>query len=453
MADDTAQGSWSWGPAAGDDEGDDARTDDTAPLEVQADGPPTATIPPVAPSRPVPATAAARPAVASPVGQPAPPAAAGGSQGGSRGGGWAAVALVAALIGAVVGGGVAALVADDGGTGAATSGGRSTTTAPSFANNTSRLVQPQDIQGVLAKVQPGVVAIRTAAFQGGGGFDLGLEPVQGAGTGMILSTAGDILTNAHVVAGAQEISVTLFGEREPRVAVMVAADEQADVAIVRLKDTAGLEGRPVELGSSGSMKVGDDVVAIGNALALPGGPTVTVGIVSALERTVEQLTNLIQTDAAINPGNSGGPLVNSKGQVIGINTAVAAQRAQNIGFAIAVDTVKPLIERLVKGESAPEQGFLGVVTVTLTDEIKANFNYEPEAGAIVTEVVPGSPAAVAGLEPDDVITRIGDQAIETNASVQTAVRAHKPADKVEIEWAHGTETRTATVTLGTRPPG
>ena len=442
MADDTAQGNWSWGPSAGED--DVAATDDTAPLEGQPDGPPTATIP-VSPA-PLSASRSAT------VSQPAAPA--GGGTKASKGGGWAAVALVAALIGAAVGGGVAALVADDGGNGAATSGSRSPATIPSFSNNSSRLTQPQDIQGVLSKVQPGVVAIRSEAFQGGGGFDLGLEPVQGAGTGMILSTDGDILTNAHVVAGAQQIAVTLFGERSPREAELVASDPNSDLAVIRLKDTSGLEGRPVELGSSGDMKVGDDVVAIGNALALPGGPTVTSGIVSALERTIDQLTNLIQTDAAINPGNSGGPLVNSSGQVIGINTAVAAQRAQNIGFAIAVDTVKPLIERLVNGESAPEQGFLGVSTVTLTPQIKAQFpEYEPDAGAIVMEVVEGSPAALAGLEQDDVITRIGDQDIETNASVQTAVRSHKPSDKVEIEWAHGSETRTATVTLGTRPPG
>jgi len=447
VADDTAQGKWSWGPPADEDERDAAATEDTAPLDAQPDGPPTATIPPP-PPRPFSTPAPSRAAIPPPAGPAAPPPA-----GGSRAGGWVGVALVAALIGAVVGGGVAALVADNGGSGTATSASRSTSAGSSFSNNTSRLAKPQDIQGVLSKVQPGVVAIRTSAFQGGGGFDLGLEPVQGAGTGMILSTAGDILTNAHVVAGAQQISVTLFGEREAREAVMVAADVQADVAVVRLKDTHGLEGRPVRLGSSSRMKVGDDVVAIGNALALPGGPTVTVGIVSALERTIDQLTNLIQTDAAINPGNSGGPLVNSAGEVIGINTAVAAQRAQNIGFAIAVDTVKPLIDRLVKGESAPEQGFLGVVTVTLTKEIKARFDYQPDAGAIVTEVVPGSPAAQAGLQPDDVITRIGEQAIESNASVQSAVRAHKPTDKVEIRWTHGSETRSATVTLGTRPPG
>jgi S1-C subfamily serine protease len=297
-----------------------------------------------------------------------------------------------------------------------------------------------------------VVAIRTANFQGDRGFDLGPSPVQGAGTGIILNTEGDILTNSHVVEGATAIKVTLFGEREARDADLVGAEPDSDIAVIRLRDTAGLDGRPVQLGSSSRMKVGDDVVAIGNALALPGGPTVTVGIISALERSISQLSNLIQTDAAINPGNSGGPLVNSDGQVIGINTAVAGDRAQNIGFAIAIDTVKPMLDRLSKGEQAPPQGFLGVSTVSLTPEIRERLDFGPEVGAIVVEVVPGSPAATAGLIPNDVITKIGDQDIDTNASLQTAVRSHQPQDRVEIVWSRGEDERRATVTLGARPP-
>ena len=449
MADDKPRGSWSWGTSADDDESDQ---DDAAPVEGYDDGPPTAVLPPPPPvtrpaspyvpgPRPAPPTPAPVPGLAAP---PVPPAKAEG-----KGAGWVVVVLVAALIGAVVGGGVAALVDDDTPSSTASSANSPSTT---FSNNTSRLAQPQDIQGVLAKVQPGVVAIRSSSFQGGLGFDLQTNPVQGAGTGMILSTDGDILTNAHVVRDAADIQVTLFGERTPRTATVVASDDSADLAVIRLEDASGLDGRPVEFGSSGNLKVGDDVIAIGNALALPGGPTVTTGIVSALERTIDSLSNLIQTDAAINPGNSGGPLVNSEGKVIGINTAVAGRQAQNIGFAIAIDTVKPLVERLIAGESAPPQGFLGVSTVTLTPEIAQQQTYEPDAGAIVVDVVPNSPAAVAGLVKDDVIVRIGDQEIETNANVQTAVRAHRPAEQVEIEWAHGSERKTATVTLATRPP-
>ena len=451
MADETTRGGWSWGPPPDEADDDRAGTDDTAPLATPVDAPPTVTIPPV-PAGPGDSRQVRRsgplPGFSPPASVPgAPPA-----SGGGRSAAWVAVAVVAALIGAVVGGGVAALVGDGGGNGGSTTASRSVSTVPSFANNSSRLAQPQDIQGVLSKVQPGVVAIRTGAFRGGRGFDLGLSPVQGAGTGVVLSAEGDILTNAHVVRDAQTIQVTLFGEREPREAVLVGADGAADLAVIRVNDTSGLENRVVSLGTSADLKVGDDVVAIGNALALPGGPTVTTGIVSALERSIDQLSDLIQTDAAINPGNSGGPLVNSDGQVIGINTAVAADRAQGIGFAIAIDTVKPLLDRLIAGEAAPAQGFLGVSTVTLTPEIRAQFGYDADAGAIVIEVVPGSPAAAAGLEADDVITRIGEQAIEDNTNVQTAVRAHKPDDQVEIEWQHGADTRKATVTLTTRPP-
>ncbi|MDP9072294.1 MAG: trypsin-like peptidase domain-containing protein, partial [Actinomycetota bacterium] len=334
--------------------------------------------------------------------------------------------------------------------------------APAFGRNTSTISHPRDIQEILAKVQPGVASIRTEVFQGGSGFfDLDPAPVRGAGTGMILSAAGDILTNAHVVDGATSIKVTLFGEKDARDAVLLGLDNSADVAVIKLRDTTGLEGRPVELGSSERMRVGDDVVAIGNALALPGGPTVTEGIVSALDRSLDgaegQLSGLIQTDAAINPGNSGGPLVNSDGEVIGINTAViqgtGRTLAQNIGFAIAIDGVKPMLNRLRTGEAGAPQGFLGVTSQTLTADIAERFDFAADAGAIVVEVVPGSPADNAGIRRLDVITRVGDRDVNTSADLQTAVRAHKPGDQVEISWKRGDQDARATVTLGARPTG
>ena len=367
---------------------------------------------------------------------------------------WAAVAAVAAALGAVlgalVGGGTAALLDED----------DASTPAPAFGNNTSAIAKPQDIQGILAKVQPGVVAIRTQAFQGGRGlFDLDPTPVRGAGTGMILSPNGEILTNAHVVTGATAIRVTLFGETQARDADLLGADPSADVAIIKLRDTGGLQDRVVNLGDSKDLRVGDAVVAIGNALALPGGPTVTTGIVSALGRSLdsgsEQLSGLIQTDAAINPGNSGGPLVNADGEVVGINTAViqgtGRALAQNIGFAIAIDTVKPMLDPLRKGAAAGPQGFLGVASVNLTPEIRERFGIEVENGAVVEDVVQGSPAEAIGLRRFDVITRVGDRKVESEADLQAAVRAHKPGDKVEVQWKRGREDRRATVTLGARP--
>jgi len=365
-----------------------------------------------------------------------------------------AVALVAALIGAATGGGIGALVAGD--------GGSERSSAPAFGNNTSVIARPQDIQQILAKVQPGVVSIRTQAFQSGRGlFDLEPTPVRGAGTGVILTPTGEILTNAHVVSGATSIKVTLDRETSPRDADLLGLDAPADVAIVKLRDAKGLEGRPVSLGSSGRLKVGDSVVAIGNALALPGGPTVTQGIVSALDRSLadadEQLSGLIQTDAAINPGNSGGPLVDASGEVIGINTAViqntGTSAAQNIGFAIAIDNVKPLLDRLRKGDAAAPQGFLGVSTVTLTPEIKDRFGFAADEGAVVGDVEPGTPAASAGLQQNDVITRIGGKDIKSSADLQAAVRALAPGARTEIQWKRGTEDRKASVALAARPTG
>jgi serine protease Do len=366
---------------------------------------------------------------------------------------WLVVTVVAALIGAATGGVIGALVAggDDEGSG---------TSAPAFGNNTSVIARPQDIQQILAKVQPGVVSIRTQAFQGGRGvFDLEPTPVRGAGTGVILTAAGEILTNAHVVSGATAIKVTLDRETSPRDADLLGLDASSDVAIIKLRDTEGLEGRPVSLGSSARLKVGDSVVAIGNALALPGGPTVTQGIVSALDRSLtdggEQLSGLIQTDAAINPGNSGGPLVDSGGEVIGINTAViqntGRSAAQNIGFAIAIDNVKPMLDRLRKGDAAGPQGFLGVSTVTLTPEIKDRLGFAADEGAVVGDVEPGTPAHSAGLQPNDVITKIGGKDIKSSADLQTAVRALAPGTRTEIEWKRGSEDRKATVTLAARP--
>src|SRR5204862_4625603 len=179
-----------------------------------------------------------------------------------------------------------------------------------------------------------------------------------------ISPDGTVLTNNHVINGATNIQVTLTTDNKSHPATLLGSDPNADVAVIKIQ---GVNNLPtVKLGRSSSLEVGDDVVAIGNALALPGGPTVTSGIVSAVDRTIdaenERLEHLIQTDAAINPGNSGGPLSNAAGEVIGMNTAVAGQ-AQNIGFAIAIDTVKPNAEGLKRGKGVVKStAFLGVST-------------------------------------------------------------------------------------------
>jgi putative serine protease PepD len=207
-----------------------------------------------------------------------------------------------------------------------------------------------DVSQVLAKVEPSVVSVETEIASrtpfGSSGT------ATGAGTGIVLDTSGLILTNAHVIEGASSITVTVPGSSTPRAATLVASDTGADLALLRVSDTSGLVAAP--LGSSSDLQVGDDVVAIGNALALEGGLTVTEGIVSATGRTLDtgtsQLSDLIQTDAAISSGNSGGPLVNAAGEVVGINTAVATSSgsvsASNIGFAISIDNAKQVVDQL-----------------------------------------------------------------------------------------------------------
>jgi len=209
-----------------------------------------------------------------------------------------------------------------------------------------------DVAGALAAVQQSVVSIETTIATGGRGPFPG--EATGAGTGIVLD-GGLVLTNAHVVEGASQITVTVNGEEDARDAELVASDEDADLALVRVDGGDDLIAAP--LGTSADLQVGDEVVAVGNALALEGGMTVTAGIVSALDRSLESesgaLTGLVQTDAAISSGNSGGPLVNAAGEVVGVNTAVAASSgsvsASNIGFAISIDTAQDVVDTLLSG--------------------------------------------------------------------------------------------------------
>ncbi|HEV7888598.1 MAG TPA: trypsin-like peptidase domain-containing protein [Acidimicrobiales bacterium] len=390
---------------------------------------------------------------AAPLGGSAPPADAEPTMGrqGRRAPAMGAVVplLIAAVIGGLIGAGLISLVDRPAKTGANSA----------FGRNSSVIAQPHDIQGILERVQPGVVSIKTQAFQRGLLGDA--VPASGAGTGMIITGDGDVLTNAHVVRGATSIKVTLNNEQTARDADLVGSDPSVDVAVVRIRDAKGLP--TVSFGSSADLRVGDDVLAIGNALALPGGPSVTKGIVSAKDRSIgaadEQLQGLIQTDAAINPGNSGGPLVNANGEVVGMNTAVIQSTgealAQNIGFAIAVDNIKTLIQRLEKGSAAVTgtTAFLGVSTTTMTPAIKEANGFTVDKGAVVQEVVPGSPAENAGLVVGDVITKFGDQKIETNDQLVAAVRTRKPGDKIEITFTRGKDQKKTTATIGSRPGG
>jgi len=340
------------------------------------------------------------------------------------------VAVACTLVAGLLGGVVGAVVTD---------GNQRPQTAPSpivapagSAGAASPNGVNASIQGIVGKVQPSVVSIRT-----GGRGEVG------TGTGVLLSANGEVMTNAHVVDGASNVRVLVAGESQARPARVVGADDSEDLALLKVEGASGLPA--AELGKSADVQVGEDVVAIGNALGLGGTPTVTRGIVSALNRSISSLTGLIQTDAAINPGNSGGPLVNAAGQVVAINTASAGARgggAENIGFAIPVDKARMVVDRLRKGEKAAPTGYLGVATGEADDG---------SAGAQVEEVVPGSPAASSGLEPGDVIDSVGGQPVATSGELAAAVREHRPGDQVDIGFRRGGQTRSARVTLATRP--
>jgi S1-C subfamily serine protease len=277
----------------------------------------------------------------------------------------------------------------------------------------------------------------------------------GAGSGVIIDASGLVLTNAHVVEGADTISVRLSDGREVR-ADLVGASPRNDVALVRLRETDGL--RPAALGSSAALRVGDQVVAIGNALGLGETPSVTTGIVSATGRELSDgevtLENLIQTDAAINRGNSGGPLLNSLGEVVGINTA-GIPAGENLGFAIEIDAVKPLIDQLAEGGGEIEgAAFLGISSIPvgeLTEAERGRLGIPPElAGVVVTSVQPGSAAADAALQVGDVITSIGGTEVSSTPAVRELLSALEPGDRVVLDLVRAGETRSIEAVLGSR---
>ncbi len=232
---------------------------------------------------------------------------------------------------------------------------RSSATSPTVAATSASLSTSgasMNTAAVLAVVEPSVVSIETVVSSGRGRWAV---QGSGAGTGIVLDTAGHVMTNAHVVEGATSITVTIGDE--VRTATVVGSDTANDIAVLLLDDATGVAPAPL---ASGDAKVGDDVIAVGNALALEGGLTVTRGIVSAIDRTIDTssgtMTGLLQTDAAISSGNSGGPLVNTNGEVIGINTAVAASgsgvQASNIGFVIPIDQALAAAEALISGSAS-----------------------------------------------------------------------------------------------------
>ncbi len=295
-----------------------------------------------------------------------------------------------------------------------------------------------DVGAVVDHVAPSIVTISTD-----------VEGGHALGTGVIISADGEILTNAHVVNGATSIRVRLAGETEPREVNLLAEDTGNDLALLRM---AGDGFQPVTFADPDSVHLGDDVIAIGFALGLDGDPSVTLGIVSALDRTIGTdgafLDGLLQTDAAISSGNSGGALVNAAGEVVGINTAVARSSdttaATNVGFAISVKEALPVIEALRKQAAGTErpEAFLGVGLADRTDGGQ---------GAIVTSVDAGTPAAEAGIEKDDLVVAVDGAAIDGSTGLIAAIRDLEPGDSTQITIVRDGEQQTFDVTLTERP--
>jgi len=302
-------------------------------------------------------------------------------------------------------------------------------------------------------ISPVVVSITTQGI----GYNMFYQPVpeSGAASGVIIDPKGYIVTNNHVVEGANTLTVTLSDGRS-FVAVKWAGDQATDLAVVQIQADGDLPYAHFLTNSLGKLGLLDDVVAVGNALALPGGPTWTEGVVSYLSRSIQEsngvvLDDLIQTDTAINAGNSGGPLVNMAGQVVGINTAIASS-AQNIGFAISTDTAISAIDSLVT-KGVETSAWLGVNTLTVTKAVKTQYGLSVDSGALVVSVVSGSPADNTDLRPNDVITKFGDTDIATSQELASAIQSHTPGDKVAITFKRGQTTLTTEATLGQKPSG
>ncbi len=320
-------------------------------------------------------------------------------------------------------------------------------------------VSPGSFAPAAKKAAPAVVSINTSKavrhprsndpwFQFFFG-DQGTQEQAGLGSGVIISTDGYILTNNHVVEGADDIEVTLTDSRQAK-AQVIGTDPETDLAVLKI----ALDKLPViVLGNSDQIDVGDRVLAIGNPFGV--GQTVTSGIVSALGRSqlgINTFENFIQTDAAINPGNSGGALVDASGNLLGINTAIYSRSggSMGIGFAIPVSTAKLVLDGIVK-DGRVVRGWIGVEPNELSPELAETFGVKADSGVIITGVLQAGPAAQAGMRPGDVIVQVGDKPIRNVSELLTAVAALKPGEAAKFDVRRGEGPVELQITPGLRP--
>jgi S1-C subfamily serine protease len=296
----------------------------------------------------------------------------------------------------------------------------------------------------IEKVSPSVVTINTTTMAQDIFFRT--TPVQGMGSGVIIDEKGYILTNAHIVGDADKLEVVLSDGRAVSGSV-VGTDESSDIAVVRISAS---DLKAASLGDSDKLRVGQVAIAIGNPFGfMLGGPTVTVGVVSALKRHIQAedviYEDLVQTDAAINPGNSGGPLVDEEGRVIAINTAMIPY-AQGIGFAIPINPARDLARELME-HGRIVRPWLGIVGADVNQQMAARYSLPMSEGAVVLQVSRGSPAEAAGIRPGDIIIQFGDSSVTSMGELKSAVSKRKVGEIVEIKLVRGSKLRTVKIVL------
>ncbi|MQF80420.1 trypsin-like serine protease [SAR202 cluster bacterium AD-493-K16_JPT_193m] len=311
------------------------------------------------------------------------------------------------------------------------------------------LVGSRSIADLVDSVAPAVVSIVTQVDQRS---FFGTTRTTGSGSGVIFNENGYILTNNHVVEDAAAISVTLFDGRELD-AKLIGRDSRTDLAVIRI-DEENLS--VASLGDAAQMRVGEWVVAIGNALGIPGAPTITVGVVSAKGRFLDTsdgtLSGLIQTDASINPGNSGGPLISMKGEVIGINTAVwRGDDAENIGFAVSTETAKPVADQLIKNGRVI-RAYLGVSLTELDRPTAIEMGLKIREGIVVRTVTPGTPADIAGIQSEDVIVGLGLHSVPDLVALERLlIGTFSPGETTDVDLVRGSDDLKVEITLGENP--
>jgi S1-C subfamily serine protease len=379
-------------------------------------------------------------------------------------------ALLAAAIagGAIAVGGTALLlgVGDDG-----DSPGSAVAEPPSSAPDKFRSEQPVSLADVYRESEGGVVQVATTgAIESRDFFSVPApQERRGLGSGFVIDKSGHIVTNFHVIEGASEVEVS-FSNGEEMDAEVVGRDPSTDIAVLRV-DADTLALRPLKLGNSDALEVGDEVVAIGNPLGYER--TMTAGIVSALGRVIEApnefaIDEVIQTDAPVNTGNSGGPLLNAAGQVVGVNTQIATAGSPGnigIGFAVPINTVRDVVAQLIETGSV-EHSYLGVVTQEIDEEIAETLNLDVDHGLLIASVEEGSAAERAGLRGGnqqvvvdgttwifggDIIVGADGKRLRTVGELRELIEERDPGDELTLEIRRDDENRTVTVKLGRRP--